>query len=178
MSEMAEADPSTQRLRRRLELVRARVDCENRHDLEGILQTFGAAIAYEAQAWRTRHPGSEGVRLYYEEFLHACADLRVEVHAEHACTETIILEVTISGTHTGSWHGLPATARRFQIPLCGVYTFDSDDQLAGERIYYDRATVFAQLGVFREPVGWFSRLALVINHPLIIGRSAVRMLWK
>lgn len=43
MSEMAEADPSTQRLRRRLELVRAHVDCENRHDLEGILQTFGAA---------------------------------------------------------------------------------------------------------------------------------------
>jgi hypothetical protein len=38
--------------------------------------------------------------------------------------------------------------------------------------------VFAQLGVFREPVGWFGRLALVINHPLIIGRSAVRMLWK
>jgi hypothetical protein len=85
MSEMAEADPSTQRLRRRLELVRAHVDCENRHNLEGILQTFGAAIAYEDQAWRTRHPGSEGVRFYYEEFLHACADLRVEVHAEHVC---------------------------------------------------------------------------------------------
>ncbi len=50
MSEMAEADPSTQRLRRRLEFVRAHVDCENRHDLEGILQTFGAAIAYEDQA--------------------------------------------------------------------------------------------------------------------------------
>ena len=40
------------------------------------------------------------------------------------------------------------------------------------------ATVFAQLGVFREPVGWFGRLALVINHPLIIGRSAVSLLWK
>jgi steroid delta-isomerase-like uncharacterized protein len=175
---MAEADPSLQRLRRRLELVRAHVDCENRHDLEGILQTFGAAIAYEDQAWRTRHPGSEGVRLYYREFLHACADLRVEVHAEHVCTETIILEVTISGTHTGSWHGLPATARRFQIPLCGIDTVDSDEQLAGERIDYDRATVFAQLGVFREPVGWFGRAALALNHPLIIGRSIVRMLWK
>jgi hypothetical protein len=106
---MAEADPSPHQLKCRLELVRAHVDCENRHDFEGILQTFGTAIAYEDQAWRTRYPGSEGVRLYYEEFLHACADLRIEVHAEHVCTDTIVLEVTISGTHTGSWHGLPAT---------------------------------------------------------------------
>ena len=178
VSERAEAEPTPQRLKRRLELVRAHVDCENRHDLEGILQTFGAAVAYEDQAWRTRHPGSEGVRLYYEEFLHACADLRIEVIAEHVCSETIILEVTISGTHTGSWHGLPATARRIEIPLCGIYSFDCNDQLAGERIYYDRATVFAQLGVFREPVGWFGRLTPAVNHPLIIGRSIVRVLWK
>jgi hypothetical protein len=100
----------------------------------------------------------------------------VDVHAEHICAETIILEVTIRGTHTGSWHGLPATARRVEIPLCGIYSFDSVDRLAGERIYYDRATVFAQLGVFREPVGLFGRLALTLNHPLIVGRSVVRML--
>lgn len=169
---------STLRLKRRLELVRAHVDCENRHDLQGILQTFGTVVAYEDQAWRTRYPGSEGIRTYYEEFLHACADLRVDVHVEHICTETIILEVTIRGTHTGSWHGLPATARRVEIPLCGIYSFDCDDRLAGERIYYDRATVFAQLGVFREPVGWFGRLALMLNHPLIVGRSVIRMLWN
>ena len=172
---MSRADPSPHRLGRRLALVRAHVDCENRHDFEGILRTFGAAIAYEDQAWRTRYPGSEGVRQYYEEFLDACADLRIEVHAEHVCAETIILEVTISGAHTGSWHGLPATARRFEIPLCGIYTFDTDDQLAGERIYYDRATVFVQLGVFREPAGWFGRVALALNHPLTIGRSFLRM---
>jgi steroid delta-isomerase-like uncharacterized protein len=176
--EMAEADLSLQRLERRRDLVRAHVDCENQHDFDGILQTFGTAVAYEDQAWRTRYPGSESVRLYYEEFLRASADLRIKVHAEHVCTETIILEVTISGTHTCSWHGLLATARRFEIPLCAVYSFDCDDQLAGERIYYDRATVFAQLGVFREPIGWFGRIALVLNHPLTIGRSVVRMVWK
>jgi hypothetical protein len=34
---------------------------------------------------------------------------------------------------------------------------------AGERIYYDRATVFAQLGVFREPIGWVGQVGLVLN---------------
>jgi len=46
---------------------------------------------------------------------------------------------------------LPATRRRVEFPLCGVYTFDADDRLAGERIYYDRGTVLRQLGVFHEP---------------------------
>jgi hypothetical protein len=50
---MAKADPSPHRLERRLALVRKHVNCENRRDFEGILQTFGAAIAYEDQAWRT-----------------------------------------------------------------------------------------------------------------------------
>jgi steroid delta-isomerase-like uncharacterized protein len=175
---MTEEDPSQTRLKRRLELVRAHVACENRHDFDGIIATFGSAVAYEDQAWRERYPGSDGVRTYYEEFLQACADLRVDVHEEHVCADSIILEVTISGTHTGSWHGLLATGRRFEIPLCAVYTFDSDDRLAGERIYYDRATVFAQLGVFHEPVGLLGRLSLVLNHPLTIGRSVMRAIWK
>jgi steroid delta-isomerase-like uncharacterized protein len=175
---MAEAKPSQARLKRRLDLVRAHVDCENSHDFDGILKTFGTAVAYEDQAWRERYPGSDGIRTYYQEFLQACDDLRIDVHEEHVCVDTIVLEVTISGTHTGSWHGLLATGRRFKIPLCGVYTFDDHDRLAGERIYYDRATVFAQLGIFHEPVGLLGKIALVLNHPLTIGRSLVRAIWK
>ena len=159
-------------------LVRTHVDCENRHDLNGIIATFGKAVAYEDQAWRELHPGSDGIRTYYEEFLGACDNLTIDVHQEHVCADTIVLEVTISGTHTGSWHGLLATGRRFAIPLCGVYTFDENDRLAGERIYYDRATAFAQLGVFHEPVGLFGKLSLALNHPLTIGRSVLRAIWK
>jgi hypothetical protein len=43
-----------------------------------------------------------------------------------------------------------------------------------KQTYYDRATVFAQLGVFREPVGWFGQAALALNPPLII----CRQYWK
>jgi len=50
--------------------------------------------------------------------------------------------------------------------------------IAGERIYYDRSTVFAQLGVFHEPMGVLGKIALVLNHPVTIGRSVVRAIWK
>src|SRR4029077_15666047 len=71
---MAEAEPSQARLKRRLDLVRAHVDCENRHDFDGILKTFGTTVACEDQAWRERYPGSDGIRTYSQEFLQACDD--------------------------------------------------------------------------------------------------------
>lgn len=162
---------SSERLKRRLELVRHHVDCENRHDLDGILATFGQAEAYEDRAWRRTHPGAAGVRAYYEELLGACADLHISIRREHVASDEIVLEVTITGTHTGRWHGLPATGRRFELPLCAIYSFDAEDRLAGERIYYDRATILAQLGVFREPEGPLGRAAMALNHPLTLARA-------
>ena len=44
--------------------------------------------------------------------------------------------------------------------------FGEDDKLAGEKIYYDRATVLRQLGLFREPTSSVSRLLLLVNHPV------------
>jgi hypothetical protein len=61
---------------------------------------------------------------------------------------------------------LPATGRRFDFPLCAVYTFDEQDRLAGERIYYDRITVLRQLGVVSEPTSLKGRLGALLLHPV------------
>jgi hypothetical protein len=44
----------------------------------------------------------------------------------------------------------------------------------GEKIYYDRATVFRQLGVFREPTTILARILTAINHPLTITQALAR----
>lgn len=162
----------------RLALVREHVRRENLHDLEGILETFGDAVAYEDRAWRDDYPGAAGIRSYYAQLLEASSDLRIDIEREHVSEETVVLEVTIRGTHTGSWRGLPSTGRRFEFPLCAVYTFDDRDRLAGERIYYDRATVLGQLGVHREPVGRLGRAAMALNHPLTLARAYTRKILR
>jgi hypothetical protein len=48
---------------------------------------------------------------------------------------------------------------------------DADDRLVGEVVYYDRATVLRQLGVFREPDTITGRVLTAINHPLTIARA-------
>src|SRR5690242_14657539 len=125
----------------RVALVLEHVRLENEHHLEGVLSTFGENAEYQDEAWGDRYPGREGVRAYYEQLIAALPDLEIKIQKQHVTDENVVLEVLICGTHRGAWRGLPATGRRVEVPLCGVFTFDDHDRLAGERIYYDRATV-------------------------------------
>jgi hypothetical protein len=106
--------------------------------------------------------------------LRALPDLEIAVQKEHASSEAVIIECLIRGTHGGTWRDLPATGRRLEFPLCAVYTFDKEGKLAGERIYYDRATVLRQCGVFREPTSLSGRFLLFLNHPLSIISALLR----
>lgn len=160
----------------RLALVEEHVRQENRHDLESVLETFGTAPEYEDLPWEDHHTGQHGVRSYYAELLQALPDLYIDIQERHVSDEHVILEVVITGTHTGEWRGLPGTGHEVEFPLCAVYSFDEDERLAGERIYYDRATVLRQLGVFREPNRGLGRLVMVLTHPLTIARALIRTL--
>lgn len=102
--------------------------------------------------------------------------MKIDVKRRHVTDENIILEVTISGTHIGNWRGLPGTGKKFEFPLCAVYTFDDADKLAEERIYYDRATVLRQVGVFHELEDTLGRMSTILTHPVTITRTMARRL--
>jgi hypothetical protein len=95
----------------------------------------------------------------------APSDFHIEVKRRHVTEDGVVLEVQLTGTHSGSWRGLPATGRRFSFPLCAFFTFDDQDRLAGERIYYDRATVLQQMGVLSEPTSLKGPLGRVASPP-------------
>ena len=102
--------------------------------------------------------------------MNALPDLEIEVQRWHVTDDAVFVEVVIRGTHLGGWRGLPATGRRVEFPLCGVYTFDADDRLAGKKIYYERGTVLRQLGVFHEPQSILGQLSILATHPGTIAR--------
>ena len=116
----------------RLKIVDEHVWRENQHDLDGIMGTFGATARYDDEPWDAHYTGHDGVRAFYRELLRAIPDLHIDVQRRHAGDEAVILEAVIRGSHLGAWRGLPATGRRLAFPLCGVFTFDADDRLAGE----------------------------------------------
>jgi hypothetical protein len=73
--------------------------------------------------------------------------------------------------------GRASAGAQIELPLCGIYTFDDDDRLAGERIYYDRATLRRQLGVFHEPDRAVGRTTL-LTHPLTMAQVVGRKILK
>jgi steroid delta-isomerase-like uncharacterized protein len=162
----------------RIAVVEQHIRLENEHDLEGVLRTFGDTARYDDEPWGEHYNGRNGVRLFYEQLMKALPDLEIEVQRRHVADDAILVEVMIRGTHLGEWRGLPATGRRVEFPLCGVYTFDGNDRLAGEKIYYDRGTVLRQLGIFHEPQSILGQISILATHPTTIARALVRKLLR
>src|SRR5438477_1778382 len=169
---VASASIPKDRMSARIAIVEQHIRLENEHDLEGVLRTFGDTARYDDEPWGAHYEGQNGVRKFYEQLMNALPDLEIEVQRRHVTEDTIVVEVIIRGTHLGAWRGLPATGRRVEFPLCGIYTFDprSDGtaRLAGEKIYYDRATVLRQLGIFHEPQSFLGQLCTALTHPITI----------
>jgi steroid delta-isomerase-like uncharacterized protein len=158
----------------RAAIVDEHVRAENRRDLDAVMATFGRSARYDDQPWGDHRVGHDAVRTYYAQLLGALPDLAIDILHRHVSADAIVLEVEIRGTHLGAWRGLPATGRPVRFPLCGVFTFDDANRLAGERIYYDRAAVLGQLGVFREPTTVVGRVLTAAMHPLTIARAYAR----
>jgi steroid delta-isomerase-like uncharacterized protein len=158
----------------RIALVEQHVRLENEHDLEGVLRIFGHTARYDDEAWGEHYEGADGVRMFYEQLMRALPDLEIDVRRRHVTDDAILLEVMIRGTQLGEWRNLPPTGRRVEVPLCGVYTFDAQDRLAGEKIYYDRATVLQQLGVLHDPQSVLGQLCTLATHPVTMARALAR----
>jgi steroid delta-isomerase-like uncharacterized protein len=161
----------------RVALVEEHIRLENAHNLDGVLNTFGDMAQYDDEAWGEHYRGRNGVRSFYEQLMAALPDLEIQVLRRHITDDAVLVEVVIRGTHLGDWKGLPATGHPVEFPLCGVYTFDDADRLAGEKIYYDRAQVLWQLGVFHEPTTPLGRFWIFLSHPTtILGAIAPKFL--
>jgi steroid delta-isomerase-like uncharacterized protein len=168
--------PARPHLVARINLVEQHIRLENAHDLPGVLATFGDSARYDDEPWNEHYSGRAGVLQFYQQLMSALPDLQIEVQRRHVADDAILVEVLIRGTHLGAWRGLPATGRRVEFPLCGIYTFDANDRLAGEKIYYDRATALRQLGIFHEPQSLLGQLTTLIAHPVTITRALARKL--
>jgi steroid delta-isomerase-like uncharacterized protein len=139
---------SEDQLMTRVGLLEEHLRAENAHDLEAIMETFGQGAIMILNGYTFED--HKGIRSLHEEFGFndngGFSDLRIEVKQRHIASDAIVLEQTLSGRHTGTWQGYPATGRSFKVAVCTVYTFDEEGKLAGENAYFDRAFLLKQLG--------------------------------
>jgi len=136
-------------LKARVKCLNEHLEAENNYDLEGIMRTFeqNASVTINGNAFR----GPESIRKFHERLGFdqngGFSNLSVGERRRYVHDEAIIIEQTLSGIHTGTWQGIAATGRSFEVPVCTVYTFGKENKLAGESVYFDSALLLRQLGV-------------------------------
>lgn len=130
------------------ELLQRHIFAENQRDLAATLETLHRDCVLEDQATGQRWCGHAGAADHYTQWW---AKFDVAVGQEpgqvgHWATPSLfIAEVTWSGTHVGDFLGVKATGRKFVQPFV-VFATIMNGLVAGERLYYDLASLLAQLG--------------------------------
>jgi steroid delta-isomerase-like uncharacterized protein len=133
-------------LRQRREArVREHMESENRHEFDVTMGTFHHP-RYEIVPTGEVHDGEEEVARYFAETRAAFPDQRNETIALYHADEGVIVEFWLRGTHEGELRGIPPTGRAFEVRTVAFFLFE-EDRLVCERVYFDTATILAQLGI-------------------------------
>ena len=128
---------------RREAIVREHMESENRHEFDVTIDTFEHP-RYEIVATGEVHDGEEAVRQYFKDTRAAFPDQRNELVALHHADDAVIAEFILRGTHEGPLRGMEPTGRSFECRMTAFFLFEGD-RLVCERVYFDAATILAQL---------------------------------
>ena len=138
---MSPVSPEIREARERL--VREHMESENRHEFDVTLGTFDHP-RYEIIPTGDVYDGPEEVAEYFRTTREAFPDQRNELIALHHADDAVIAEFWLRGTHEGELRGIAPTGRAFECRCAAFFLFE-DDRLVCERVYFDAATILAQL---------------------------------
>ncbi len=98
--------------------------------------------------------GAGGSRQYNTMWADAFPDGAITVDRLTAAGDTVVVEFTGRGTHTGDLKTpmgtIAPTGRPITLQLCDVIDFQ-DGKIASQRTYFDAASLMAQLGLTGQP---------------------------
>ncbi len=152
-----------------LDVVERHMDAEDRHDVDGAVNTFTDDCYYFVAPLRARLDGKEAIRGWYRDLFTAFPDLstsddrfyRLEADGE----PFVIHQATMEGTHLGTLQGWAATGRRFAVPMLVRIPIAQDGLMKAEEVYFDTTDLFIQIGI-APPHGGLGQRALQRLHRL------------
>jgi steroid delta-isomerase-like uncharacterized protein len=152
------------------------MEAENAHDFPRCIAAFSHP-RYEIVATGEIWDGSSGVNSLLHENERGFPNFRFNPQAMHHADSAVIVEGRFTGTHSGSWRGLPATGRAVDFPLIIVFQFEGE-RMVCEKTYFDLGTPLRQLGVARDPNSRSGRVATALNHPLVVGKAIIGSMFR
>jgi steroid delta-isomerase-like uncharacterized protein len=135
-----------------LRLFEAHRKAEAARDIDAILDTFATECFLETIPLGLRSEGKEAVRAAYEaQFFTAFPDLAPNDEGMAVGDDVIVVWGTLRGTSRGDWLGVPPGGGAFAVPFANLVPF-REGLMAGEKIYFDLATLCEQASIPLEDV--------------------------
>ena len=108
---------------------------------DGTIMMMGTGETFE---------GPDGAERYSTMWADGFPDGRITIDHIHSAGNSVVVEFTGTGTHTGtmqtSMGAFPATGRSLTLHLCDVLEF-SNGKVTRQRSYMDTGSMMAQLGL-------------------------------
>ena len=131
---------------RRLDLLDEHFASEVDQEFDRTIATFAGHPRYEIVPTGDVYDGEEEVRGYFAMTREAFPDQRNEIIQLHHMDDGVAAEFTLKGTHKGELRGMPPTGKEFECRMVALFLFEPDsDRIVCERVYFDTATILAQL---------------------------------
>lgn len=90
----------------------------------------------------------EGWKAYVASFYEGTPDMRQTTHKVIVGEDYLVLQVTYTGTHTGTLLGVAPTGTEVTMTGIGIFTFNEEGQVIENNADLDVVGVLAQIGAF------------------------------
>lgn len=133
-----------------VDVAKAPVIAYNEKDWNAVRAAVAPGFVYDEVATQRKVQGIEDVLAVWRGWAAAIPDSKATFHSAVASGNTMILEVTWRGTHTGPLQTpsgeIPPTGKPIEIRSCQVVEI-ADERVQAMRQYFDMMTLMQQLGV-------------------------------
>ena len=125
----------------------------NNKDWKAARASFTSDFVYDEVPTGRKAKGADDVLALWKGWAAAFPDSKCTYHKEYVSGNTVVLELTWKGTHTGPLQTpdgpIPATNKKIDIRACNVVEI-AGDKAKSQRQYFDMATMLQQLGVAKK----------------------------
>ncbi|MFF5980922.1 ester cyclase [Streptomyces olindensis] len=136
---------------RMFELAHALAVAKSRQDIPAALRLLHPDMVLETPAFGTTARGLAENEKALRRFFASFPDYDVALHGRASDSDTLVCWGTARLTMTGDRFGVLPNGERAEVPVFIQFTF-KDDLIAGERFFFDLATLCAQSGVSTDAV--------------------------
>lgn len=136
-----------------VDLVRAHLAAEDRHDLDAAMAVFGDDCTYEIPAQGVSLRGRAAVRDHHAAMFTAFPDIENAAVELFDAGDRVFARLRVERTHTGRWRGIAPTGRRVVTGALAEFPLAADGLLAGEIVHMNPLDALAQIGALptRDP---------------------------